>query len=506
LLSALSCKAQESSTTGEYTTGDILDPNSIQGSYQTCSGDKCWGQLSGGQIPTWDPNTGVAVWGYGGGILNWTTAINTALEQAGFQVDGYNYEWRVKNYDANSDQNRGIDPLRVSVRIYNESGNELYGKQFNLDGYYNWRSFTGTERFDDSIPAENIDRITIRAEGDDVGFWAGWYGPEFDAKESSISLIYSPLPADADPCEEVPVTDPTCPNYVTPGLEDTLAITIQDNTFNDNTGDVVIDPVAELTQPNQEVADETVTEEPVGGLADNTNQSSQGTDQEKSGGGGLSEAQKNALSAASAQANAAEQIASASSTASIAIGDAANESAVNTTLQNSAAMNSASQSMSSSSGNQQNSSGSQSGSNDGSSSDLSSTGIAQLSGGGNYSGEPSLELSITVADDVAVSGMSDIVQSILKETFKKIQEQSKESSTAGIVQKPSDDPAEDQKLAMMQNPDIAQYQQSFLPDAVGYDDKEIYQGQKVIDNPLGRLFNGASDQIHRSMVREQYER
>ena len=492
-----------SSRAEEYTTGDILNPNTIQGAYQTCSGNKCWGQLSGGQIPTWDPTTGVAVWGYGGGILNWTTAINTALEQAGFQVDGYNYEWRVKNYDAHRNQNDGNDYLRVSVRIFDGSGKELYGKQFNLDGYYNWTSFTGTERFNDSIPAEDINHITIRTEGDDIGFWAGWYGPEFDAKESSISLIYSPLPQ--DPCNEVPVTDPTCPNYVTPGLEDTLAITIQDNTFGDNTGEVVIETIPEPI--NDSISEELDT-----GLGDVVAESTQSSNQEQtqeesgSSGGGLSEAQKNALSAAFAEANAAEQVASASSAASIAIGDAANESAVSTTLQNSAAMNSASQSMSSSSMSGQSNNGSNDGSSSGQSGSSSFDMTNSTTGGLGQTGEPSLELAITVADDVAVSELSDVVQSILKETFKKIQEQSKESSTAGLEQKPSDDPAEDQKLAMMQNPDIAQYQQSFLPDAAGYDDKEIYQGQRVIDNPAGRFFNGASDQLHRKMVREQYDR
>jgi len=486
----------------EYTTGDILNPSSITGTYEQCAGSDCWAGYSGGQIPSWNGYT--ARWGYGGGILRWTTAINTALQQAGFQVDGYNYSWVVKNYDAESNQTDGFDYMRISVSLYDTSGNYVYYKQFNLDGDYPVTTFTGTEYFDESFAAEDLSNVQIRAEGDDGGFWAGHYGPEFYVSGSSFNLIYSPLPN--DPCDSIPVTDPACPNYEVPGASIEELIPNIEMSLGDMTGDVITDPVAELTQPTQEVADDPVAEEPVGGLADNSTQSSQGTDQEKSGGGGLSDAQKNALAAAAAEANAAEQVAASSSATSIAIGDAANESAVSATLQNSAAMSSASQSMSSSSGSQQGSSGSQSGSNDGSSTDSSSMGITQIAGGNDFGGGSSLELSITVTDDIATTELSDVVESVLRETFKKIQQQSKESATAGIDQKPSDDPAQDQKLALMQNPDIAQYQQSFLPDAAGYDDKEIYQGQKVIDNPAGRFFNGASDQLHRQMVREQYAR
>lgn len=500
--------AQENATTEQYTTGDILYPGSITGNYEQCAGSDCWAGYSGGHIPTWNGYT--ARWGYGGGILRWTTAINAALEQSGFQVDGYNYSWVVKNFDAESNQNDGYDYMRISVSLYDTSGNYVYYKQFNLDGDYPVTTFTGTEYFDESFAAEDLSNVQIRAEGDDNGFWAGHYGPEFFTSESSFNLIYSPLQQENNPCDTIPVTDPTCPNYVTPGIiEQPTTVTIQDATFDDSTGDVVLDPIAEATN-------DSVSEELDAGLGDMVAESSQSNDQKQaqeesgggsgSGGGGLSDAQKNALAAAAAEANAAEQVAAESSATSIAIGDAANESAVSATLQNSAAMSSASQSMSSGSGSQQGSSGSQSGSNDGSSTDPSSMGLPQIAGGNDYSGGPELALEITITEDVAVNELSDIVESILKETFNRIQQQSQESQNAGIIDKPSDDPAQDQKLALMQNPDIVQYQQLQLQDSTGYPDKEIYGGQRVVDNPAGRFFNGASDQLHKEMVRQQYAR
>jgi len=498
--------ASYSSATEQFETGDILDPSSITGNWEACSGTDCWAGTSGGPDPSWNGYT--ARWSYGMRTLTWTTAINQALQESGLQIDGYQYEWVVKNYNANygsSQPGTTPDHLIITLNIYNTDNEVVHTKRFDYSySISNWTSFTGVEYLDQSLATANLSDLEISAYGDDHGNWSGHYGPEFDVSASSVNLIYSYAPK--DPCDSIPVTDPACPNYEVPGASIEELIPNIEMSLGDMTGDVITDPVAELTQPIQEVADDPVAEEPVGGLADNSTQSSQGTDQEKSGGGGLSDAQKNALAAAAAEANAAEQVAASSSATSIAIGDAANESAVGATLQNSVAMNSANQSMSSNSSGQSGSSGSNQGNNSGESSGYSPDMTNSAAGGVGQIGGAELELSITVADDIVTTELSDVVESVLRETFKKIQQQSKESATAGIDQKPSDDPAQDQKLAMMQNPDIAQYQQSFVPDAAGYDDKEIYQGQRVIDNPAGRLFNGASDQLHKQMVREQYDR
>lgn len=491
---------QSSRATEQYTTGDVLTRGTpISGSYEQCSGSDCWGGTSGGHIPSW--NGQAARWGYGGGILEWSTAISSALEQAGFQVDGYHYKWYVKNGDANAPQNDGHDYMRVSVNIYDTNNNRVYYKQFNLDGTYDWRYFTGTEYFTDSLPAEDLNTITIRAEGDDNGFWAGHYGPEFDVAYGDVRLIYSPLPI--DPCDSIPVTDPTCPNYEVPGASIEELIPNIEMSLGDMTGDVVTDPVAELTQPIQEVADDTVTEEPVGGLADNSTQSPQGTDQEKNSGGGLSDAQKNALSAAAAQASAAEQVASASSASSLLAAEEANNDAVSATLENSAAMSSAQNSMSSSNSSGGGGSSNQnSGQSDQSGQDLGFTTSLEVAGGS----VGSEATSVTVIDSAMQTKLDSLIQDLLQQTFDRIQQETKESATAGIDQKPSDDPSQDLTLASMQNPNFTQFTQATIPDAAGYDDKGIYLDQRVVDNPAGRFFNGASDEIHRKMVRSQYDR
>lgn len=188
------------------TTGNILNPNVIQGTYESCSGSGCWGGLSGGQVPSWNGST--AYWGYGGGQLRWQYALEQALRDAGINIDGYNYSFFLKNKDANASQNDGDDYMRISVRFYDSSGSEVYGKHHNFDGTYDWTRFNGQDMFTTPIAGDQIDYVIIRAEGDDNGFWAGHYGPEFDAAQSSITLIYS-----NNPCYPDPLVNPMCPGY-----------------------------------------------------------------------------------------------------------------------------------------------------------------------------------------------------------------------------------------------------------------------------------------------------
>ena len=191
------------------TTGDLLDPSVIQGTYNNCTpGVNCWNGTSGGNVPNWSGST--AYWGYGGGILRWDIAFKQALESVGIQLDGFNYSWYIKNADTNytAEQNDGDDYMRISVRFYDAAGSELWGKQFNYDGTYNWTTFAGQELFNIGLSIQNVDQIIVRAEGYDPGFWAGYYGPELDVSASSLTLIYS-----ADPCYPDPLFSPTCDGY-----------------------------------------------------------------------------------------------------------------------------------------------------------------------------------------------------------------------------------------------------------------------------------------------------
>ena len=66
---------------------------------------------------------------------------------------------------------------------------------------------------------------------------------------------------------------------------------------------------------------------------------------------------------------------------------------------------------------------------------------------------------------------------------------------------------EDANAALLgYNPNFRAYQTPQIADVNFYQPKEIYTGQKNYDNPSSRLFNMSSDELHRKMVRQQYER
>jgi hypothetical protein len=70
----------------------------------------------------------------------------------------------------------------------------------------------------------------------------------------------------------------------------------------------------------------------------------------------------------------------------------------------------------------------------------------------------------------------------------------------------SGDDSEDAQAALLgYNPEFRAYQTPQIPDGNLYQPKDIYDEQQNYDNPNQRFFNGASDELHREMVRQQYE-
>ena len=190
------------------TTTNLLEPSAQNWTGQYGTG--YWGGISGGPNPNRIPNGDGFVWSYGQTALGTSIAINTALQNAGVQVDGFTYKWKVKNGNANQFTNQpGIDPFDITVDILKADGS-LY-KSYNYDyGYsHNWTEHTGTELFPDNfLPPSFFGNIDITATGQDSGNWAGWYGPEFNPSQSEFNLIYS-----TNPCYNNSLHDPNCIGY-----------------------------------------------------------------------------------------------------------------------------------------------------------------------------------------------------------------------------------------------------------------------------------------------------
>ena len=216
LLVALLCFSSYSNaqvaTNPTQTSPDLLEPDASK--WTGNFGTGWWGGSQNPGPPCADPNklpsdTGF-IWGCNAEILSTTIAINQALQVAGIQVNGFEYEWKVKNGNANIFGNQpGIDDFVIEVDIYDAQGNLYATYQYDYSYSHNWTTHQGQELFQTPfLPPSYFDRVEISAQGQDTGNWQGWYGPEFNVQDSSFSVIFS-----ANPCYQNPLYDPQCQGY-----------------------------------------------------------------------------------------------------------------------------------------------------------------------------------------------------------------------------------------------------------------------------------------------------
>ena len=206
-----------------YSTGDLLGDTSQY--WSGCfSVDAGWGGAKGGTCPTInDKHNGQINYGYVQQTLTNTAAIDTALKNAGLETTGYTYSWWVKNLDANypNANNPGrADPFSVTVKVYDENNRPVFEKTYDYSQSMNWTEFSGSEQFENPFDLDTIDSIQLSITGYDIGYWAGYYGPEF--REPDIRLQYrvkeetGPSPEEIlkeQMCMSDPTSDPTCPGY-----------------------------------------------------------------------------------------------------------------------------------------------------------------------------------------------------------------------------------------------------------------------------------------------------
>ena len=221
-------------TNPTQTSPDLLEPDASK--WSGTFGTGWWGGSQQVGPPGSDPNklptdTGF-IWGGNANVLSTTIAINQALQAAGVQVNGFEYEWRVKNGNANIYGNQpGIDDFIIEVDIYDAQGNVYATYQYDYSYSHNWTTHSGQELFTDPfLPPSYFSSVEISAQGSDSANWQGWYGPEFNVQDSSFSVIFSANPCHNNPlyapqgqgyanalfnqqCTQNPLYDPTCPGY-----------------------------------------------------------------------------------------------------------------------------------------------------------------------------------------------------------------------------------------------------------------------------------------------------
>lgn len=198
--------AQEISTTGELITN-------TQSAWQGCStltSGAFWGGSSGGPCPGID-SSGTMIFSYGEYTVSQTTSLATALANSGsgLQINGYNYSWWVKNSNINGTQPGSYDATaRVGVTLYNRDGTVVQSDVYNY-GYHlpGWTGFSGVRNYTSPYSLSQVDNITLSVTSRDDGYWAGYYGPEF--RNFSLTVNYS-----VDPCAVNILSSPSCPGFL----------------------------------------------------------------------------------------------------------------------------------------------------------------------------------------------------------------------------------------------------------------------------------------------------
>lgn len=448
---ALSSRASETETTGNI-LGSTWD-----GTYNI----GYWGGTTGGESPNFGGGT-TFYWGYGGGIVSQTIAINQALSQSGIQVEGFRYQWRIKNGNANLFEDQGgADDFVITVNVYKANGDLYRSYEYDYSYSHNWTNHTGTETFPDQfLDPSFFGNLSVEAEGNDVGWWAGHYGPEFNVSQSYIELTYS-----SNPCHLDPLYDPKCLGYTEAFLQKQLEEQLAQQ-------QALMEEMMEQTAPVAEESTNEPIQESIFVVADVVFEPTVEIEQTKKS-TGLTDNQKNALANADAQAKSAERVASNSSQQSMESSEQMMEELTGISVDGSVVSSVIS-------------------------GDSVSTDVLTLDP--TASAIEQFSFSVSTTQSVALSKTTQQIEQTVSE---KEEEQKEEM----IEQVAESNEAEDMQLAMMGfNPNFSAYQQPQMPDANFYIPKEIYEGQKNYDNPNQRFFNGASDVLHQQLINLQYGR
>lgn len=159
------------------------------------------GGYSGGNQPGYNATTNTIMFGYTQSTAAYTYAFNTALQNSGMSITGYNYKWDYINEGMTSGN------LTGKVNFAGIDGTSLHSKSWILGPTTGgWTTTSGTETFTNALAALNIANFSLSFSGKDSRYWAGYYGPQ--VKNPSLTLNYT-----FNQCVTNPLSSPDCPGY-----------------------------------------------------------------------------------------------------------------------------------------------------------------------------------------------------------------------------------------------------------------------------------------------------
>jgi hypothetical protein len=173
--------------------------------------------MPGGPQPLYDPSTNTISFSYGQATVAQTFAINQALQSvgAGVTVQGYNYSWDIRNMNGDNRQ-PATDTLTATVKTYAANNTTIIRTDsWTYNSKIDWTNFAGIVNYASPASVSTYGNLRVEFSGKDVGFWAGYFGPQ--VRNVSIGLRYT-----ADPCYSNPAYSPTCANYNTVSISESL--------------------------------------------------------------------------------------------------------------------------------------------------------------------------------------------------------------------------------------------------------------------------------------------
>jgi hypothetical protein len=189
------------------TTPNLVQPQAWQGCLDQHLG-WIWGGNRGGPCPVQRAGDGAILFSWGEGQLNQRIATTQALAGTGIQIRGYEYSWTIKNANAGGAQAQPYDPININVSLYDNTNTQVLESKTYDYGYRinDWTKFTGTEDYKTRYNIANTGSVNLTITSQDVGYWAGYYGPEIN--HVNLRLRYS-----VDICAANPLASPECPGY-----------------------------------------------------------------------------------------------------------------------------------------------------------------------------------------------------------------------------------------------------------------------------------------------------
>ncbi len=147
---------------------------------------------------------------------------------AGIIVTGFQFDWRSKNGNYWDDARQ--DQLSAYVQMYSKSGKWIEAQSYDLNFIHNWTDFSWSGTFSKERRGGDLGTILYGFVGKDNNYWVGPYGPE-------ITNVNFQLRYQSDPCVVNPLHSTECPGFMAaitkpiPGVSENIVTQVNSNTY-----------------------------------------------------------------------------------------------------------------------------------------------------------------------------------------------------------------------------------------------------------------------------------